>query len=100
MKVIIWALPLLLSQATYAANLFVGKQPRAFQLADPLEANATIAGYLLSKGGVQWRIMDIVRSESSTARVRFGAGGGTTPANCGMGIPQNFNGLRYRGLMQ
>lgn len=72
MKIIIWAFAFLLSQATYAADLFVGKQPRAFQLADPLEADATIAGYPLWKGGVQWRIMDIVRSDSSTTRVPIG----------------------------
>jgi hypothetical protein len=72
MKFLIWALAFFLSQAVFAADLFTRQQPRPFKLAEPLEADATIGGYPIWKGDGQWRIVDIVRRDSSTNRVAIG----------------------------
>lgn len=72
MKRIIWAFAIFCSQAAFAADLFSGQQPRPFKLAEPLEADATIGGYPVWKGDGQWRIIDIVRRDSSNNRVAIG----------------------------
>jgi hypothetical protein len=72
MKVIILAIAIFVCHASFAADLFNRQQPRPFKLAEPLEADATIGGYPIWKGDGQWRILDIVRRDSSSAKVAIG----------------------------
>ena len=65
MRFFIFALACFIGQASYASDLFTNLQPRSFQLADSLEADATIGGYPIWKSDGKWRLFDIVRRESS-----------------------------------
>lgn len=72
MKFFILAFAIFCSQAAFAADLFTRQQPRPYKLAEPLEADATMGGYPIWRGDGQWRILDIVRRDSSTNRVAIG----------------------------
>lgn len=72
MKVLILFVALLLGQVVAAADLFVRQQPRSFTLAEPLEADATLGGYPVWQSNGPWRIVDIVRRDSSTGRLAIG----------------------------
>lgn len=65
MKTLILVFGLILGQATFAADIFNNLQPRPFNLADPLEADATIGNYPIWKNEGKWRLMDIIRREST-----------------------------------
>jgi hypothetical protein len=54
-----------LCQAASALDLFSNLQPRAFQLADSLEAGATVGGYPIWAGEGKWRIFNIARTDST-----------------------------------
>lgn len=64
---LIWAI--LASQASFAADLFDGPQPRPFNLADKLEQDANIGGYPIWQGEKKWRLFDIVRRNSTGGAV-------------------------------
>ncbi len=68
MKFLIWAAAILLSQAAFAADLFLKQQPRPFKLADPVEVDATIGGYPIWKGDGTWRLADLVRRDVTSNR--------------------------------
>jgi hypothetical protein len=48
-----------------AADLFVNDLPRKFMLADKVELDATIGGYPIWQGEGKWRIVDLIRSNST-----------------------------------
>jgi len=52
-------------QATFAADVFNKQQPRPFKLADALEPDATIGGYPIWKNDGKWRLLDLIRREST-----------------------------------
>lgn len=54
-----------LSQFAVASDVFDNDKPKPFNLADPLAANASIAGYPIWQGEGKWQLVDIVRSDST-----------------------------------
>ncbi|WP_296472639.1 hypothetical protein [Rhodoferax sp.] len=70
----IFAIATICTQTANAAELFPDQKPRPFALADKLETDATIGGYPIWQGEGKWRIVDLVRSDStgSAASVPLG----------------------------
>ncbi len=68
------ALALLFTQWISAAELFPNNNPRPFTLAEKLEADATIGGYPIWPGEGKWRMVELIRTDStgSAASVPLG----------------------------
>jgi hypothetical protein len=64
-KISLLTLALLATQLTCAAELFPNSSPRPFTLAEKLEADATIGGYPIWQGEGKWRIVDLIRTDST-----------------------------------
>lgn len=63
-----WTLVVVLGfNVAHAGELFPDLQPRPFSLGDKLEADATIGGYPVWQGEGKWQLMDLVRSDSTSA---------------------------------
>lgn len=62
---LVLAAVLLTGQVTFAADVFNNLQPRPFKLADTLESDATIGGYPIWKNDGKWRLLDLIRREST-----------------------------------
>lgn len=61
----VYFLLLCFSSFSIAADLFDGKAPRPFKLADPLELNATVGGYPIWNSDGKWRIYNLARRDST-----------------------------------
>lgn len=72
MKILVLFVALFWGQVVAAADLFVRQQPRSFTLAESLEANTTLGSYPIWQGNGPWRIVDLVRRDSSSGRVAIG----------------------------
>ena len=53
------------SQLAFSADVFIGNQPRPFTVGDKLEIDATIGGYPIWQGENKWRMLAILRSDST-----------------------------------
>lgn len=67
MKFLMLLCAMWISQVASAADVFVNFQPRPFNLADPLEVDATIGDYPIWQGEKKWRLVDIARRDSGGA---------------------------------
>lgn len=65
MNRLIAILAVFLCQAASASDMFSNFQPRAFELADPLEAGATVGGYPIWGGEGKWRVFNVARRDST-----------------------------------
>lgn len=55
----------LVTQTSFAADVFDRYEPRNYSLADRLEADATIGGYPIWNGEGKWRLIEIKRHDST-----------------------------------
>jgi hypothetical protein len=55
----------IVQQVPLAAELFIDDKPREIALADKLELNATIGGYPIWNGEGKWRLVELIRNDSS-----------------------------------
>jgi hypothetical protein len=64
-KITLFALTALIVQLACSAELFPNSNPRPFTLAEKLEGDATIGGYPIWQGEGKWRIVDLIRTDST-----------------------------------
>jgi hypothetical protein len=64
-KICLLALTFFSAQWICAAELFPSNNPRHFTLAEKLETDATIGGYPIWQGEGKWRIVDLIRTDST-----------------------------------
>jgi hypothetical protein len=64
-KYLLSASALVFCQLSQAAELFVNDKPREIALADKLETDATIGGYPIWSGEGKWRLIELIRTDSS-----------------------------------